>query len=154
MFLFRKLLCAVFIAIQLTALQINAEMLYLANVHSDSSFFREINNLELKVNDKLDLLQKQAKEDGKFFELLKIEFTRRHAYIFYHLCDRMGETNSSITHIIFKADISEQIGKHLQEKIEFLQNFAFAENKIINFLEIEISKDENFGYIIYEISDS
>lgn len=152
MFIFRKKLFAFFAALLLIALQVNAETT--SHVAYTSAWTG--GGIANGLNNELDFAQKQAKDESKFFELLEISIAPEwgYAYILYNLSDRMGETNSLITKIAYvSAWTGSGIADDLQEKINTLQSSAFNENKIINFLDIKITPEWGYGYIIYEISE-
>lgn len=152
MFLFRKKLVAFFAALQLIAFQVNAE----TTSHIAYTSGWTGGGLGDGLNNELDFAQKQAKDEKKFFELLEMSITPEwgYGYILYNLSDKMGETNSLVTKIAYVSSWTGNGLAHvLQEKINFLQSSAFNENKIINFLDVKITPEWGYGYIIYEISE-
>lgn len=108
------------------------------------------------LEDGLKLAQKQAYHERKFFELVEISISPEwgYAYILYNISDRMGETNPVTTQIAYvSAWTGSGIADSLQDKINSLQNSAFTEKKLINFIDIKITPEHGYAYLIYEISN-
>jgi hypothetical protein len=152
MFSFHKKLFTFFAVLQLIALQVSAE----TTSHIVYTSAWTGNGIAKGLNNELNFAQEQAYNESKFFELLEISITPQwgYAYILYNLSDRMGETNSLITRVAYvSAWTGGGIADKLKDKINSLQNFAFNENELINIVDIKITPEWGYGYIIYEISD-
>lgn len=106
------------------------------------------------INDELDRIQTANYNNNKFFEYVKICMSPPdYAYILYNVSDRMGETNPLITKVAYTSGwFGGTIADGLQDTIKSLQDSAFYEGKLINILDIDISPNMGYAYIIYEIS--
>jgi hypothetical protein len=151
MFPLYKKLWTLFAVLQLIVIHANAETTsHIAYISAWTG-----DGIAKGINKELNLAQKQADDESKFFELLEISITPEwgYAYVFYNLSDRMSETNSLITQVAYvSAWTAKGIANNLQNEINSLQNFAFNENKLINIVDIKITPEWGYGYIIYEIS--
>lgn len=151
MFSFHKKLFIFFAFLQLIAVQVIAE----TTSHIAYTSAWTGGGIAKGLNDELNLAQEQAYNENKFFELVEISITPEwgYAYILYNLSDRMGETNSFITKIAYiSAWTGGGIADKLQDEINSLQDFAFNENKLINIVDIKLTPEWGYGFIIYEIS--
>ena len=107
------------------------------------------------LNEELTLAQEKAYDESQFFELVELSITPEwgYAYILYNTSDKLGETNPFITKIAYaSAWTGGGIATGLQNEINALQDFAFKENKLLNIVDIKITPEWGYGYLIYEIS--
>lgn len=151
MFSFHKKLFIFFAVLQLIAVQVIAE----TTSHIAYTSAWTGGGIAKGLNDELNLAQEQAYNENKFFELVEISITPEwgYAYILYNLSDKMAETNSFITKIAYiSAWTGGGIADKLQDEINSLQDFAFNENKLINIVDIKLTPEWGYGFIIYEIS--
>lgn len=151
MFSFHKQLFILFTVLQFMTLKITAEttscIAYAAAWTGGG--------IATGLNDELQLAQEHAYNVGKYFELVEISISPDwgYAYILYNLSDRMGETNPLITHVAYaSAWTGPGLADGLQKEINFLEARAFIENKLINFIDIKLTPEWGYGYIIYELS--
>lgn len=152
MFSFHKNLFVFFAFLQLIAFQVTAET---TTSHVAYTSAWTGGGIAKGLNDELILAQEQAYLESKFFELVEISIAPEwgYAYILYNRVDRMGKTNSFTTQVAYvSAWTGGGIADGLQGEINSLQDSAFNENRLINIMDIKITPEWGYGYIIYEIS--
>lgn len=151
MFSYHKKLLIFFAVLQLIAVPVIAE----TTSHIAYTSAWTGGGIAKGLNHELKIAQEHAYNESKFFEFVEISITPEwgYAYILYNISDRMGETNSFITHIAYvSAWTGGGLADKLQEEINARQDFAFNESKLINFIDIKVTPEWGDGYIIYEIS--
>lgn len=149
---FHKKLGILFAFLQLITFQVNAATtshIVYASAWTESGIAQGL-------NDELNLVQKNAKDENKIFKLLDVSVTAEwgYAFILYNLSDRVDETETFITQVAYiSAWTGSGMAEEIQRKINELQCFAYFKNKTVNFLSVKLAPEWGHGYIIYEISE-
>ncbi len=145
---FNKKFLTLFISMQLLAVQAFA----ITTTHVAYCDAMTGKGLAENIQLELEVIQKRAEEEHKFFEFISMTTEDCFIYVLYNLSDRNEEVNPFITKVAYASAWSYSgLHEEFQEKITSLQTSALDENKTIHFLDIQNTLNGN-GYIIYEIS--
>lgn len=127
-----------------------------AETHVEYVYAMTGNGIAKGLNEKLMEAQAKAYGLNQFFEFIEISITPEwgYAYLLYNISDTRCESNPFVTKVAYVSSLTaKNLGLKLQDEINFLEEAAVDAGKTLHFIDMKLTPEWGYGYLIYEISE-